>query len=79
MVSINPLFASEVVDCVAEGRDPSPEELFSVARRIWADGAAERSAFAWGKLPIDSPDRVEALRAAQLALCGTPDIRPSGS
>lgn len=73
MISINPLFADEVVECIAEGRDPSLEELFTVAQRIWADGAADRSAFAWGKLPAASPDRVEALRAAQLALCGTPD------
>ena len=73
-ISINPLFANEVVDCVAEGRDPTLHELFSVAQRIWAEGAADRSAFAWGKLPTSSPARVDALRAAQLALCGAPDV-----
>lgn len=72
-ISINPLFANEVVDCVAEGRDPTLQELCVVAQRIWVDGAANRSAFAWATLPTTSPGRVGALRAARLALCGAPD------
>lgn len=69
-VSFSPLFADEVVGCVGEGRDPSPQELSSVAERIWSDGGANRSAFAWSDLSQASFARRHALRAAQLALCG---------
>ena len=68
--STNKLFASEIVGCLGEGRGPTVKELFSVAERIWADGGADRSAFGWGSLPIDSLSKLQALRAAQLALCG---------
>ncbi|WP_245841912.1 hypothetical protein [Sphingomonas lenta] len=44
-----------------------------MAERVWVEGAAERSAFAWGRLPSAHPDRVTALRAAQAALCGDAD------
>jgi hypothetical protein len=73
MISVSPLIASEMVDCMAEGRDPTVHELFIVAGRIWVDGSAHRSAFAWGHLAAASTDRVMALRAAKLALCGDSD------
>lgn len=72
-VSMNPLFLNEVVDCMAEGKHPTADELLIVAERIWSDGGAERSAFAWGKLGVTEPERVRAMRSAELALCGTSD------
>jgi len=73
-ISVSKLFASEVVSCVSEGRDPTVHKLFAVAERIWVEGADERSAFGWGSLSTVSPDRLGVLRAAQLALCG--DVQP---
>ena len=67
-VSINPLFKSEVVECMSEGRSPTIRELYDVAERIWSDGGADRSAFAWDSLP--RTDSLPSLRAAHLALCG---------
>lgn len=64
------MFAPELVRCIGAGRDPTVDELFTVASRVWADGAASRSAFVWGQLPPEHPEKVEALRAAQIALCG---------
>ena len=69
--SCNPLFAHEVVDCVSEGRDLTIAELFRLAERIWLDGAAERSAFAWGQLAPSDPERLSSLRAAVAAAVGT--------
>ena len=65
------LIAGPVVDCIANGRDPTLDELFQVAERIWRDAKGERSAFSWGQLPTDSAERVLSLRAAQAALRGT--------
>ena len=61
---------SEFIACVSEGREATIRELHAVAERIWADGASERSAFAWGTLSIASPQRLAALQAAHLALRG---------
>jgi hypothetical protein len=72
--SITPLIATEVIDCITEDRDPTVHELFIVAGRIWVDGSAHRSAFAWEHLAAASTDRVMALRAARLALCGDRDV-----
>jgi hypothetical protein len=69
-IFVSRLFASEVVSCVSEGRDPTVHELFAVAERIWVEGADQRSAFGWGSLSTASSERLGALRAAQLALCG---------
>ena len=71
--TFSPLFADELVICLTEGRDPSVQELLSVAERIWSDGAAGRSAMAWHGLPERSADRANALQVAQLALYGTSD------
>lgn len=62
--------APEVIDCIAEGRDPSVDELFRVAGQIWTDIRGPRSAFAWGELTHDSSERLLSLRAAQAALAG---------
>ena len=69
--SLNALFSTEVVDCMSEARPPSVRELFLVAQRIWSEGAPDRSAFSWGRLDPVSADRIFALRAAQVALCGS--------
>lgn len=65
------LIAGPVVDCIASGRDPTGDELFQVAERIWTDATGERSASAWEQLPPDSAERLLSLRAAQVALRGT--------
>ncbi|WP_242141036.1 hypothetical protein [Sphingomonas sp. TREG-RG-20F-R18-01] len=71
MRSINPLFENAVIDCVATDRQPSVQELFRVAQRIWLDGAADRSAFRWGRLAPTDAEKLLALRAAQVALSGS--------
>jgi hypothetical protein len=65
-----PTIAPEVVASIAEGRDPSIDELFRVAYRIWGDLQGPKSAFAWGQLTADSSERLLALKAAQAALVG---------
>ncbi len=67
-LSASPMIISEVIDCMSEDREPSVQDLFRVAERIWSEGAPNRSAFAWGSLP--AAERVQSLRAAQLALRG---------
>ncbi len=63
--------APEVIDCIAEGRLPSREELHRVADHIWSDIRGVRSAFSWGQLTEDSSERLLTLRAAHAALAGT--------
>lgn len=70
VLSSNSLFANELVECIAEARLPTNAERAIVAQRIWSDGAASRSAFAWDELPTSSSDRLTSMRAADLALCG---------
>lgn len=72
-ISSDALFAPELVSCVSAGGDPSVTELFSVARRVWLEGAADRSAFAWGRLSPADPERVCALRVAHAAMAGSLD------
>lgn len=72
MRSINPLFEDAVIDCLETDRQPSVEELFRVAQRIWSDGATNGSAFRWGRLAPTDTEKLLALRAAQLALSGSP-------
>lgn len=67
----NPLFEEAVIDCVASDREPTDQELFQVAQRIWAEGAANRSAFRWGSLPPANSEKRLALRAARIALSGS--------
>ncbi len=69
-VSATSLMSDQLVDCMANGRDPTARELFDVAERIWTDGAAERSTFSWEDLHPKSSDRLIAFRSAQLALSG---------
>ncbi|GAY19510.1 MULTISPECIES: hypothetical protein [Sphingomonadaceae] len=71
MRSINPLFEDAVIDCVATDREPTVQELFHVAQRIWAEGAANRSVFRWDCLPPTDTEKLLALRAAQAALSGS--------
>jgi hypothetical protein len=68
--------APEVIDCIAEGREPDVDELFRVARHIWADVQGPRSAFAWGELTQDSSERLLSLKAAQAALVGSEGEQP---
>lgn len=69
--SFTPLFAHEVIECVSEGRDPTVQELFRLAERIWQESAVERPAFAWGRLAPSDPERLCSLRAAIAAAAGT--------
>ena len=71
MRSKSPMFDDAVVDCVASGRAPTVQELFHVAELIWAEGAADRSAFRWGYLAPTDPEKLNSLRAAQAALVGS--------
>lgn len=69
------VFASELVVCIADARDPTVHELFTVARQVWMEGAAERFALRWEYLPSADPDRLMALRVAQAALCGSTEAQ----
>ncbi|WP_010165317.1 hypothetical protein [Sphingomonas sp. PAMC 26617] len=71
MRSTNSLFDDAVIDCMASDRPPTVQELFHVAERIWAEGAADRSAFRWGRLAPTDPAKLLSLRAAQAALLGS--------
>lgn len=66
-------YPGELVACIAHAREPTVHELFAVAERVWVESAADRSAFAWGRLPPTDPERVGALRVAQASLCGSGD------
>ncbi len=68
--STSPLVADQLVDCIATGRDPTVHDLFALARRMWLEGAPNRSAFAWDRLTADGGDRLVALRGAHAALSG---------
>lgn len=72
-MSATPLVPDQIIKCISTGREPTVQELFQVAERIWIDGAIGRSAFSWGRLPSGSHDRLVALRGAQLALSGNRD------
>ena len=63
------LFAAEVIDCVAEDRAPTTQELHAVAERIGRDTGMS-SIFAWDGSARDSSERY-LLRAANAALRGT--------
>ena len=75
--SVSPVIPDQLVDCIANDRDPTVQELFALAERMWTDASGTRSAFAWGGLSPVSSDRLLALRSAQLALSGSsgPDRR----
>ena len=68
------LISDQLVDCIANDRDPTVHELFALAERIWTDAAGLKSAFTWDRLPRDTGDRLFALRAAQLALRGSKEL-----
>ncbi len=68
--SATTLIPDQLVDCIASGREPTVQQLFAQAKRMWIEGAAERSAFAWNRLAPDACERLIALRAARLALAG---------
>lgn len=70
---MNPLFADEIIECVSEARSPTSQELSRLAERIWEESSAERSAFAWGDLLPSDPERLCALRAAEVATAGARD------
>ncbi len=71
MMSATPLVADQLIDCVATGRAPTTGEISSLAERMWKECARDRSAFAWGELEPLAVDRMLAIRAAQMALCGS--------
>lgn len=60
-----------LVDCVATGRDPTVQELFDVAERIWSEVGQVRSAVAPAGLPSESEGRAQAIRLALVALRGS--------
>lgn len=71
MISASPLMPDQLIDCVATGRIPTAADLDHVAERMWREGAAHRSAFAWGEMSPNATDRILALRSAVMALQGS--------
>jgi hypothetical protein len=62
--------APEVIDCIAQDRSPSIDELYRVADHIRSDLRGTSPAFAWGETDPDSIERLLTLRVAQAALVG---------
>lgn len=62
--------APEVIDCIAQDRSPSIDELYRVADHIRSDLRGARPAFAWGETDPDSIERLLTLKVAQAALIG---------
>lgn len=60
----------EMIDCIADAREPSEAELARVAGHIWADLQEGRSAFSWDDLNEDNAGKLLTLRAARAALTG---------
>lgn len=70
MRSATPLICDAVIDCVGTARSPTVSELNFVAERIWIESGDSRSIARWSDFPPTAPERVGALRAAHMALCG---------
>ncbi|KRC82253.1 hypothetical protein [Sphingomonas sp. Root241] len=62
--------APEVIDCIAQDRLPSIDELYRVADRIRSDLRGTKPAFAWGEADPEGIERLLTLRVAQAALVG---------
>jgi hypothetical protein len=60
--------AREIINCIADGREPSVNELLDVAERILADVQGHASAFAWGSATTDGSARLLSVKAAHVAL-----------
>ncbi|MHA6717872.1 hypothetical protein ACX40Y_00335 [Sphingomonas sp. RS6] len=71
MTSRPAMIAPEVIDCIANGRQPRVDELYRVAGHIWADLHPGESAFSWGDASDNSSERLITLRVAQAALVGS--------
>lgn len=65
--------AAELIDCIAQGRLPSNDELHRVADHIWSDLQGANAAFAWGGPQSSQAEQVVILRTARAALIGTSD------
>ena len=61
------LFERSIIDCIAEARAPSVQELEDVARRLWEEGFGRDSGTDWAACPLKGETRA----AAQAALLGT--------
>ena len=61
------LFHHAIIDCIAEGRTPAPDELEAVARRLWEEGYGRTSGTDWAACPLKRETRA----AAEAALLGT--------
>lgn len=71
MYSISALFDDTMIECIATGRTPAVRELFHVAKSIWLESGANRSAFCWNSLAPTDADKLRSLRAAHIALMGS--------
>jgi hypothetical protein len=67
------LLADPVISCIASGRNPTVNELFYVAERIWTDVEAAPLS-SWSELPVSCMKRLSALKAALAALSGSEDL-----
>jgi hypothetical protein len=72
-MSVSPSVPDALIRCVSSGLAATDREIHALARRIWAETAPYRSAFAWDRLDDASLGRRAALRTAIMALngCGT--------
>ncbi|UYY57500.1 hypothetical protein [Sphingomonas sp. S2-65] len=61
------LFERSIIDCIAQARAPSAQELEDVARRLWEEGFGRDSGTDWAACPLKGETRA----AAHAALLGT--------
>lgn len=70
MINHSLWIAPEVVDCIAEGREPTDHELVLVGDRIWTDVKGSRRAVQWSNWQDEPVERALVLKAARAALGG---------
>lgn len=59
----------EIIDCIADNREPNPQELWRVAGHIWRDVAGRRREFGTERPHINRL----SIQAARAALTGAID------
>jgi hypothetical protein len=63
--------------CMAENRQPAPQEIDQVAAKIWRDAYSDRAQLQWTQVEAGSPQHRRTIAAARAAL-GVGTMRPFG-
>jgi len=63
--------APEIVACISEGREATPDEVARIVDRMSLEIGGARPAISWGVVDVDSSEQL-IRGAARLALNGNP-------